>query len=279
LCETLSHSPWPECCLLDETAENGCEIWRCRQLIASNWSTLSHIVVHLLSRVGGWAAIAARPQCETLSTAPHSQAEDYLSATKRVRFRNRLTLVPLRNRLHPNRNPGSCFGGGRRTGLLGFAISLLAGLADINPALEIGAVFDADALRDHVSRERAFAPDVHPVAGRQVAANFAQHHDFARRDIGRNHAVAAHGHPVAGQVDGSLHSAVNVKRLRAGDFAFDDQRLAERGLLLRVDRGAGRTRRALRLGSRRRIAALWLGAGGRGRGRSVGWFPHIRNPF
>src|SRR5271157_5012454 len=32
-----------------------------------------------------------------LSTAPHSQAEDYLSATKRVRFRNRLTVVPFRN--------------------------------------------------------------------------------------------------------------------------------------------------------------------------------------
>lgn len=37
------------CC--DEAAENGCEIWRCRQP-TSSWSTLSHVAVRILPRVG-----------------------------------------------------------------------------------------------------------------------------------------------------------------------------------------------------------------------------------
>ena len=36
-------------------------------------------------------------------------------------------------------------------------------------------------------------------------------------------AVAADGDAVAGQVDGTFHAAVDVKRFRAGDFSLDDQ--------------------------------------------------------
>src|SRR5215469_10587371 len=50
---------------------------------------------------------------------------------------------------------------GHRVGLFGFAIGFLAWLANVNRALEVSAVFDADTLRHHVAGERAFAPDVH----------------------------------------------------------------------------------------------------------------------
>src|SRR5271167_709675 len=216
-----------------------------------------------------------RPQCEARSNTAPSQAKDRLSAAIAIHFRNTLTVVPSRNRLDPGRSRRYHFAGGRRTCLLGFTVGLLAGFANVNPALEISAVFDADALRDHVPGERAFAADVHAIAGCDVAADFAEYHDLARRNVGRDHTVAAHGHTVTGQVDGTLHPAVNVERLRAGDFAFDNQRLAQRGLLLRVDRRAGRTRRALRLGSWWSKAALRLWAGRWGGGRSVGWFPHV----
>src|ERR1700756_3018662 len=65
-----------------------------------------------------------------------------------------------------------------------------AWLADVDAALEEGAIFDRDALRDHVAGQRAFAPDVDAVAGIDIAAHLAQHHDFAGRDIRRHLAIA-----------------------------------------------------------------------------------------
>ena len=107
-----------------------------------------------------------------------------------------------------------------------FAVDLLAGLADVDPTLEEGAFFDADALGDDVTVERTFAADVEAVAGRHVAADFSENDDFARGNIGRDHAVAANGDAIAGQVDGTFHAAVDVERLGARNFTLDDQRLA-----------------------------------------------------
>src|ERR1035438_2363864 len=130
-------------------------------------------------------------------------------------------------------------GGGRQAGLRGscvlgfFAVDLLAGLADVDPTFKERAFLDADALGDDVSVERAFTADVEAIAGCHVAANFSENDDFTRGDVGGDYAVATDGDAIAGQIDGAFDAAVDVKRFGAGDFALDDQRLAERGLLLR----------------------------------------------
>jgi hypothetical protein len=41
--------------------------------------------------------------------------------------------------------------------------AFFAWLADVDAALEVGAVFDADALRDYVAGQRTFVADVHAV--------------------------------------------------------------------------------------------------------------------
>src|SRR5581483_3404856 len=123
---------------------------------------------------------------------------------------------------------------------LSFAVGFLAGLANVNPALEESAVLNGDALSHDVASKRALVANVHAVAGHQVTADFADAHDLARIDVGVYHAITADGHAVAGKVDGPFHTAVNVKRLRAGDLAFDHQRLADGGLVGAVERGVAR---------------------------------------
>src|SRR4051812_11165476 len=125
---------------------------------------------------------------------------------------------------------------------------LLIWLLDVDAALEEGAVFDADALRDHVAGERAFVADVDAVAGVQIATHFADDHDLARHHVRGDNAVASDGHAVSGQVDGAFHAAVDVERFRPGDFTLDDERFADSGLLVAVHDGVagGGNRRRLR---------------------------------
>src|SRR6185437_2483021 len=78
---------------------------------------------------------------------------------------------------------------GQLGGLNGFHLGsavhfLLAGLANINAALEVSAVFDADALADHVAGKRAFVADVHAVTGSDVALHFAEDDEFLRVHVG-----------------------------------------------------------------------------------------------
>src|SRR5450755_2180797 len=78
-----------------------------------------------------------------------------------------------------------CQAGLGRSCVLGFfTVDLLAGLANVDPTLKEGAFFDADALGDDVAVKRAFAADVEAVAGRHVAADFAEDDDFARGNVG-----------------------------------------------------------------------------------------------
>src|SRR5262249_3785709 len=138
---------------------------------------------------------------------------------------------------------GSCDRGFLNGFALGRAVHVLdARLANVDAALEVGAVFDADALADDVAGKRAFIADVDTVAAGDVALHLAQDHDFLGVDIGLHRSVAADGYPVAGKVDGAFHPAVDVERLRAGDFALDHQRLADGGLLLVVENGVARRR-------------------------------------
>ena len=118
-------------------------------------------------------------------------------------------------------------------------IRLLAGFADVDAALEERSVFDADALRDDIAGQRAFIADVNAIAGIHVAAYFAEDHDLARVDVGGDDSVAPDGYAIAGEVDRTFDASIDIERLGARDLAFDDQRLAYRGLILcRSRRGA-----------------------------------------
>src|ERR1043166_2992101 len=77
-------------------------------------------------------------------------------------------------------------------------------LADVDAALEERAVLDRDALRHDVAGQRTFVADVHAVGRGQVALELADHDDLTRVHVRVHHAVAAHGHAVAGQVDGAF---------------------------------------------------------------------------
>src|SRR4051794_39603800 len=80
---------------------------------------------------------------------------------------------------------------------LGFAIHFLASLANIDATFEVSAILDADALSHDVARERAIRSDIHTIAGRHVTAYLPKHNDLTRRDVRRNHAVAADGYTIA----------------------------------------------------------------------------------
>jgi len=133
---------------------------------------------------------------------------------------------------------------------------------------------------DYIAGERAIAADIDAVAGGEVAAHFSEDHDFAGIDVGRNHAVATHGNAVTRQVDGTFHPAVDVKRLRTCDLAFDHQRFADRGLV----RGGGCDRTRRRRSGFARGRESW-GGGGRRRALRLTWpawsrrlirgFPHV----
>ena len=93
----------------------------------------------------------------------------------------------------------------------GAALGVVAGFADVDAALEEGAVLDGDAGGDDVAGERTFAADVDAVRCLAVATDFAENDDLAGCDIRCYLAVAANGDAVAGEVDGSFNLSVNVE--------------------------------------------------------------------
>src|SRR5579862_9290006 len=113
-----------------------------------------------------------------------------------------------------------------RLGLVG-----LSAFADVDATFEECAVFDGNAGGDDVAGEGAVAANVDPVAGGEIATDFAEHNDLTGIDVGGDYAVASDGDAIACKVDGALDAAIDVERLGAGDFAFDDQRLADGGLI------------------------------------------------
>src|SRR5690242_1278336 len=147
------------------------------------------------------------------------------------------------------------------------AVLLLSGLANVDAALEEGAIFDADALRHDVAGERAFVADVNAVAGRQVAANFAEHNHFAGVDVRGNLAVAADGHAIARKLDRTFDLAIDVQRLGAGNFALDYEALADRRLFLGVQDGVAIGGSGSRFSSRHRTRDFH----GRGNGLALSW--------
>jgi hypothetical protein len=64
--------------------------------------------------------------------------------------------------------------------------------ADVDAAFEEGAITNGDALCSHIPSQRTFTPDVHTVAGIDVAAHLGQNHHFTGSDIRRHLCIPAH---------------------------------------------------------------------------------------
>src|SRR4029077_4347171 len=107
----------------------------------------------------------------------------------------------------------------------------MVGGADLHAALQHGSVLDADALGDDIPGQRTLAADVQAISALNVAVHLAHNHNFAGANVGRDAAVTSNGYAIVGKTNGALDPAVDVKRFRAADFALDDQRTADRGLL------------------------------------------------
>src|SRR5579864_1089785 len=109
---------------------------------------------------------------------------------------------------------GDCFRSDRRCRLF-FAVRLLtrllASLADVNSALEERAVFNRDARGHDIACERTVAANINSITGGQVAADFAEHDNLARVDVGGDHAVAPNRDAVPGKVNRAFHAPVNVQ--------------------------------------------------------------------
>ena len=137
------------------------------------------------------------------------------------------------------------------------------GLADVDSALEEGAVFDADASRSHVTGQSAFRTNINTIGRGDVPTNLAEDDDLAGSDVGRDLAIATDGDAIAGQVDAAFDLSIDKQRLRAVNLAFDEQAFADGGLFA-GGRSGLRTARRFKRGRGRR----WNGAG---RFRSRGW--------
>ena len=78
---------------------------------------------------------------------------------------------------------------------------------------------------------RAFGADIHAIAALDVARHFAHDHNFAGLNAGVDLAIAADGDSAFGHGDFAFNAAVDVQRLGAADFALDEQRAANGGLI------------------------------------------------
>ena len=74
-------------------------------------------------------------------------------------------------------------------------VFLLARFTDVDAALEEGSIPDSDALCSHIAGYRTFTPDVHPVAGIDVAGHLPKNHHFTGSDIRRHPCIPANRDP------------------------------------------------------------------------------------
>jgi len=81
----------------------------------------------------------------------------------------------------------------------GFLVFLF-GVAHFDAALQDRALFDADAVRDHVAGEYAFAAHVQSIGALDVALHLAHDDDFIGRDVGRDDSVAADRDAIVGKL-------------------------------------------------------------------------------
>ena len=92
---------------------------------------------------------------------------------------------------------------------------------DFDAALEVGAVFDADAGSGDIADDGAVLADIDASASAQIADNFAENDDFAGFDFGIEQGGRADGEFVATKRDGAFDLAVDLEIFGADDLALD----------------------------------------------------------
>ena len=105
------------------------------------------------------------------------------------------------------------------------------GLADVDSALEEGAILDADASRRYVAGESTLGANVDAVSGVDVALELSKHDDFTSADAGGHLAVLTHRDAIAGDGDAAFDLSVDKERFRSGNLALDREAFADAGLL------------------------------------------------
>jgi len=98
-------------------------------------------------------------------------------------------------------------------------------------ALEDCAFFDADAVRDHVAREQAFAPDIQPVSHSTLPFTLPMMTTSLAVNVCRDVSVAADGDAIFGEANSAFDASVNEKRFRTRHFTLDDERASDVGLI------------------------------------------------
>src|SRR6266851_5160387 len=126
-----------------------------------------------------------------------------------------------------------------RVQLIGRGLRL--GWVDLDAALEVGAVLDADPRRRNISDDGAILLDVDATACMEIAHDFAVNNHLARVDFRNEIGSRAHGQFMAAKRNGPFDFAVDLQIFGAGDMTLDLQacpqaRSTARGRLLR--RGA-----------------------------------------
>src|SRR5690348_852656 len=109
---------------------------------------------------------------------------------------------------------------------------------DFDAALEVGAVFDADAGSGNIADDGAVLADIDAAAGAEIADDRAEDDDFAGFDFGIERGGRADGELVSAKRDGAFDLAVDLEIFGADDLAFDPKRRTDTRGRLRT--GAGR---------------------------------------
>src|SRR6266568_1439704 len=108
-----------------------------------------------------------------------------------------------------------------RVQLIGRGLRL--GWIDLDAALEVGAVLDADPRRRNISDDGAILLDVDATACMEIAHDFAVNNHLARVDFGNEIGSRAYGQFMAAKRNGPFDLAVDLQIFGAGDMTLDLQ--------------------------------------------------------
>src|SRR5258708_20260903 len=98
---------------------------------------------------------------------------------------------------------------------------------NIHLALQVGALFNRNALGGDISGDDCGLTQFDAITGLDVALQLALYHYAFGVNAGFDLAVGAYGQAVRLQRDAALDLAIYIKIFAAGEFALDEDRLAD----------------------------------------------------
>lgn len=97
------------------------------------------------------------------------------------------------------------------------------GWVDFNAALEVSAILDADARGGNIADDGAVFFDIDAIGGVEIADDFAENNGLAGVNFRIELGGGTDGESMAGQGNGAIHFAVDLKVFYTDDFTFDLQ--------------------------------------------------------